>query len=292
MNRVIGVARADFLERLRRFSFIAMMALALFAVFWFVPKDDGTMQVMAIQPDRFIQAGNPSWIPIASAWGLGFFLPLIGFFYLRNTIAYDEKSGVSQLITSSPIGNMRYMCGKVFSGTLLLYCFAAVVILGSFFIMIWQFSGQMLSARSFLSPFLFLVFSMPFCAALAIFFESIKFLRGAIGSVIFIAVFFMLFSIAAAAGTTSLLVKSFELSGISIINSGISEAVLEQSGKPMDIMMIMGSMEINNPPTAQLFFDGVRYSVSDVLGCAGRACITLILILISATLYKPTRGRQ
>nr|AGS52503.1 hypothetical protein [uncultured bacterium contig00005] len=67
MISIWGVARACFVERLRRFSFIAIMALSLFAAFWFVPRDDGSMQVMAIQPDRFIQAGNPSWIPVASA---------------------------------------------------------------------------------------------------------------------------------------------------------------------------------------------------------------------------------
>ncbi len=145
MSSVLGVASADFKERSRRFSFIAIMALALFAAFWFVPRDDGSLQVMTIQPNVFLQAGNPSWIPMASAWGMGFFLPLIGFYFLRSTIVFDEKSGVSQLILSSPTGNVRYMLGKFVSGTLQLYCFAAVVLVGSLFMMLWRFPNQILS---------------------------------------------------------------------------------------------------------------------------------------------------
>jgi ABC-type transport system involved in multi-copper enzyme maturation permease subunit len=161
MSGVWGVARADFLEKFRRFSFVAMMALSLFAAFWLVPRNDGSVQLIAIQPDRFVQAGNPSWIPVTSAWGLGIILPLIGFFYLRNTIAFDEKSGVMQLVSSSPIGYTRYMFGKLCSGTLLLYCFASAVILGSFFIMLWLFPGQLLSVYQFFSHFIFLLIILP-----------------------------------------------------------------------------------------------------------------------------------
>jgi hypothetical protein len=287
MISVWGVARADFIERLRRFSFIAIMALSFFAAFWFVPRDDGSIQVMAIKPDRFVQAGNPSWIPVASAWGLGFFLPLIGFFYLRNTLAFDEKSGVSQLILPSPIGNLRYMLGKLCSGTLLLYCFTAIVMTGSFFMMLWHFPGQILSAYDFLSPFLFLLLSLPFCAALALFFESVRFLRGAFGSVIFVIAFFSVYVMVSMADEPSFLLRSFDFSGTSLIYQCIKRAVLEQSGAPMDTLLFLGSAaEDLQAPTMHLVFNGVPVSTADIQGFAGMLCVTLGLAVFSAPLYS------
>jgi len=290
MSGILGVARADFLERQRRFSFIAMTAMSLFAAFWFVPRDDGSMQVMVIQPDRFIQAGNPSWIPVASAWGLGFFLPLIGFFYLRNAVSFDEKSGVSQLISTSPFGNIRYMLGKLCSGTLLLYCFTAVVIIGSLFMTVWHFPNQHLSAYEFLSPFIFLVTALPFCAAVALLFESVRFLRGAIGSIVYVAGFITMYVLISQAQTLSLLLRVFDFSGTAVIFHGIGNAVLEQSGMPMDTMLFLGgggdSLTGAAVPTAQLVFNGIRHTADDIQGFAGMLFVTLGLTLSSAPLYK------
>jgi len=244
---------------------------------------------MVIQPDRFMQAGNASWISMTSAWGLGFFLPLIGFFYLRNAIAFDEKVGVSQLITSAPVKNWRYFCSKLLSATLQLYCFAAVVILGSFFMTLWRFAGEGLSVQSFLTPYLYLIFALPFIAALAVFFESLRWLRGVVGSVIFVIGYFLLYSVVSVERATPLFVKFFELSGFSTINQAMATAVLEQSGRPMDIMMILGGMEIFSQPTAQLYFNGVQHTASDYLGFIGKLVITGLLVLLAAALYNPIK---
>jgi hypothetical protein len=266
-----------------------MMALALFAAFWFVPRGDDSLQVMLIQPDRFIQAGNPSWIPVASAWGLGFFLPLVGFFYLRNAIAFDERSGVAQLISSSPVGNIRYMLGKFCSGTLLLSCFAAIVIIGSFFMMLWHFPGQFLSAYEFLSPFLFLLFVLPLCSALAVFCESSRLLRGAFGSVLYVVAFLTVLALVALSDDPGLLLRSFDFSGTSVIVRGIKSAVLEQSGQPMDTLLFLGGSQSFEPqPTAQLVFHGIPVSAADVPGYAGMSCVTVGLVLLSAPMYRLT----
>lgn len=286
MNAIMGVARADFLERYRRFSFVAMMALALFAAFWFVPKDGDAMQVMLIQPDRFIQAGNPSWIPVASAWGLGFFLPLIGFFYLRNAVSFDERAGVMQFIASSPIGKVRYLLGKWLSGTGLLYSFTAVVMLGSFFMMLWHFPGQPLPADEFLTPFAYLIFALPLCSAVAVFFDSTRLLRGAFGSVIYIAAFITLYVLVSEAESPGLLLRAFDFSGTSIIFYAIARAVQEQSGQPMDILLFMGGYgAVDFSPDKQLIFHGIRFSAADLQGFAGMAAVTFGLVLLSAPVY-------
>ncbi|MFP3155200.1 hypothetical protein LQZ18_12410 [Lachnospiraceae bacterium ZAX-1] len=227
MNAVKGIFTAEFKERSRRFSFIAMIALALFAAFWFVPRDDGYMQVMIIQPDRFLQAGHPSWIPIASAWGLSFFLTPIGFFYMKNLLSQDQQLGVTQLVQSSPIGNVRYIFGKWLAGIALLYSITATVVAGSFVMMMLRFPGQIISAYDFLSPIAYLIIVIPFFLSAAVFFDSIRFLRGVFGSVVFIAAFLMVYVLQALFENPTVWMRFFDLSGATIIVGTIQQAVLE-----------------------------------------------------------------
>jgi hypothetical protein len=296
MTAVLGTARADFTERTRRFSFIALMAAALFAAFWFVPRTDGSMQVMVIDPMIFFQGDNPSWIPVTGAWGLGFFLPLIGFFYLRNALAFDERTGVSQLISASPVSRFRYMLGKLLSGTLILYCASLAVIVGSFFMMIWRFPGQWLSPSAFLTPFIFLLTALPFCAALALLFESVRFLRGAIGSTLYIVGFITILSMIAMDETSvmqggeilNMLFRVVDVSGASVVMRGIYRTVLETSGQPLDQLMFLGGTTRQYEPTFSLVFNGIPVTADDLIGYAGMLCLTLAAVAVSAPMYNLT----
>jgi hypothetical protein len=264
------------------------MALSLFAAFWFVPRDDGSARIIAIQPDRFVQTGNPSWIPMLSAWGSGIFLPLIAFFYLRNAVALDEKSGVARLVSSSPIGNARYMLGKLCSGTLILYCFAATVMLGSFFMALRHFPGRIPSAYQFLSPFAFLPTALPLCAALALLFGSVKFLRGAIGSVVYVVGVFIMYE--TIIENRAFPLRFFDVSGVSIVYRAIARAVLEQSGRPLEALTLMFSGNVS--PAARLVFDGAALSAADIQGFFGMLCVALGITLISATLYNLSKKHE
>lgn len=294
MKSILGIARADFQERSRRFSFMAMIALALFAAFWFVPRNDGKLQIMAIEPELIMQAGNSSWIPVSSAWGLGFFLPLIGFFYLRGMIGFDERSGVSQLIMSSPVGRLWYLAGKFAAGTLSLYCFAAVVLAGSFVMMLWHFPGQLLTPAEFLTPFTFLLFTLPFCVVMVIFFECTYFLRGALGSFIYVVMFFTFLilgvTIIENGGTgQEWFIRAFDLSGTIVISQNIETVMQEQIGQPLVQIMFLSS-GVTSTYGRQLVFHGLPITLADVRGYSGMAGAGLVLMLLSAPVYRLTQG--
>ena len=281
-----GVFRAEFKERARRFSYLAMIALALFGAFWFVPRDDGSMQVMLIQPDRFIQAGNASWIPIASAWGLGFFLPLIGFFYLKNVLSDDVHNGLYSYIRTSPISKVQYVMGKWCAGVVLLYSITVVVILGALAMLPIHFSGEWLSLYDFFSPYAFLLTVIPLTVAIALLFDSIPLLRGALGSIIFIAGFVSMLTLQMFARDPSgppLWFRVIDFSGSTTIVRTIQEAVLEQSGLPLDSLLFLGGPGINEySPTQELVFHGTRFAVIDIIGLAGMLVVSFILVFLSS----------
>lgn len=153
--------------------------------------------------------------------------------------------------------------------------------------MLWHFPGQYLSAYGFLSPFLFLLLSLPFCAALALFFESVRFLRGSFGSIIFVIAFFSVYVVVSMVEEPSFLLRSFDFSGTSFIYQGINRAALEQSGAPLDVLLFLGSAAEGLPtPTMHLVFNGISVSTADIQGFAGMLCVTLGLAVLSAPLYS------
>jgi len=298
-----GVFRAEVQERTRRFSYLAMIAMALVAAFWFVPRNDDSMQVMSIQPDVFIQAGNASWIPVASAWGLGFFLPLVGFFYLKNTLSDDLRNGLHQYIRTSPLGNVRYALGKWVAGITLLYGVTIVVMFGSFVMMLIHFPGEWLSPHDFLTPYAYLLTVIPLFLAVALFFDSTPVLRGVLGSIAFIAAFITMYTLAAME-TAPPWLRLVDVSGSTIIIRTIQDAVLEQSGAPLTILMFLGGGDFDCQPALQLVFHGTQLTLADIGGLAGMLGIAFVLVLASAPLLelsaranrirlpKPTKPRK
>jgi hypothetical protein len=74
--------------------------------------------------------------------------------------------------------------------------------------------------------------------------------------------------------------------GTSVVFHGIERAVLEQSGKPMDMYLFFeGFRDIEVQPTAQLVFSGIPVTIADIQGYIGMLCATLGLALLSAPMY-------
>jgi len=290
VRAVWGQAKADFLERYRRFSFIAMVALSIFAAFWFVPtpQNSGGFIILEIQPDLFIQGGNASWIPIASALGLAFLLPMVGFFYLRNAIAFDEKTGIEQLVSTSGAGTLCYLFGKFISGILLLYALSIVVIVGSFFMTVWHFPGEFLSLHDLLNPYMFILASLPLCVAFSVLFGSLRFLRGAFGSVIYVfgALTFMALSIMLE--NSGIIFRSFDITTMSSLMEIVFRTVYEQTGYPVMQFTFMGgigNVDMGYSPTHQLVFNGLNFNPSDYAVFGMMLLISIGCVLLSVPLY-------
>ena len=284
MRAILGQAQADFIERSRRFSFLALIALALFASFWFVPREGDGFQIISIEPTVFVQGGNPSWIPIASLIFLTSFWPFIGFFYIRGAVAFDERTGVEHLITASGCGNLRYLFGKFLSGTMLMYTIAGVVMLGSYFMTIWHFPGQFLSAYAFLSPFFFILASLPLCAALATLFGAFRPLRGTVGAIIFVFAVSTTMAVGIMENPSPIL-RAFDITALSSLVTILSRTSYAITGYEIEHLTIIGGgWTIEEPPTLQLVFNGLLYDSSDFATMGLMLLLTVGFVLLSVPL--------
>lgn len=287
MRRAWGIARADFMERSRRFSFVAMLALALFGAYCFVPNND--LNVIVVDPDVFFQGGHPSWMTIASAWGVTFFLPLLGFFYVSNSLAYDEKTGVRQLAATSLSDGWPYMIGKFVSGALLLSCIVLTVFFGSLVMMGIYFPGQFIPVYSIISPYFIFLSPILFISALAVLFDSTRFLRKSIGSVAYVLVFFfVLFNLTRDVDSGApIFTKIIDFTGTTILSEYIGREVLMQSGSPISALRVLaGGGKEGFAGTQILVFHGIDWQTSDIIGLLGMVAISLMLVGISVPVYK------
>lgn len=192
-NQIWFIALSDLKERTRRISFLALCALSVLAAFLFVPDLEAEMTSIAVDADYFLQGTNWTWIPMASALCTGMLLPLAGFFYLRNTLSFDRKTGTMALVYTSPVRRVSYLAGKYISNLLLLTLVLAVVVVSSLCMTLIHFPGSGFSVLHFLSFFAGILPGIFLCAAVALMAEAAPLLQGRSGSWLAGVLFFVMY---------------------------------------------------------------------------------------------------
>ncbi len=92
MRVLYHIARADFLERVRRYSFLITLAVAVYAAWGFIPPNDSTWSTLTIKGTRGIY--NSAWIGAQVALLTSVFLTMVGFYLIKNAIERDYQTRV------------------------------------------------------------------------------------------------------------------------------------------------------------------------------------------------------
>jgi len=178
-RKLYHLALADFRERTRRYSFVIVLGLV------------GLLGYSVFTGDASLTLGdyrgvlNSAWIGAQMTLVLTVVLSLFGFYLVKNSIERDTQTGVGQIIATTPISRPAYLIGKWLSHFLLLG--VMVVILAAAALVMQLFGSEAaLDPWALLAPFLLVALPcMGFTAGLAVLFESIPFLRGGLGNVIY-----------------------------------------------------------------------------------------------------------
>ena len=187
-GRVIyHLARADFLERVRRYSFLVMLGLVSLLGY------QTAIGNVRLQLGDYRGEFNSAWIGGMMSIITTFFLGWFGFYLVKGSVARDRETGVGQIMATTPMSRPFYMLGKWISNFAVLM--AMVVLLAIFGLVIQLISGEStrINFDAYLSPFIFIVMPlMAMVAAVAVLFESIPFLAGGFGNVIYFFAFVMM----------------------------------------------------------------------------------------------------
>ena len=181
---IYHLARADFLERIRRYSFLITLGLAVFLGY------QAAVGNIVLRLNEYRGEFNSAWAGAMMSLIATLFIGWFGFYVVKGSVARDYETGVGQIMATTPITRPLYTVGKWLSNFIVLM--TIVLILAVFAVVIQFITGE--STRvdlvGLLSPFLLVTTPiMALVAALAVLFETITFLRGGFGNIVYFFLF-------------------------------------------------------------------------------------------------------
>ena len=182
------LVRADFLERTRRYSTLAVIGLTICLTYLYLPPLDA--RYLAFNLDGYRGVYNSAWVGATVTVMIVVLMPFLGFYVVKSAIRLDRRTGVGQIIATTPLSKIQYTLGKTLSNWIYLAAMAAVAMLAAMGIQLVRGEVLRLALGDYLGPYLFLVLPMmAFVAALAVLFEAIPWLRGGLGNVVYFFLF-------------------------------------------------------------------------------------------------------
>lgn len=176
--------RADFLERVRRYSFLVTLVLTAY-LGYFV-----SVGAVSLRFGRYRGLYNSAWVGSLMTLTTCMALSLFGFYVVKNCVGRDERTRVGQVIAATPVGKSVYLLGKWLSNFAVLSSMVCVMAAAAVCMQLIRGEETRFDPAALLLPFLLIALPvMAVVAALALLFESVWWLRGGFGNVVYFALF-------------------------------------------------------------------------------------------------------
>ena len=125
LNVLFHMARADFLERTRRYSFLIMLGLVMW-LGYLVNIGQVTLRL-----DSYRGVFNSAWVGSMMTLVVNFLLGWFGFYLVKNSIARDYETGVGQIMATTPLSRPVYLLGKWLSNSIVLDLLVLILMLAA-----------------------------------------------------------------------------------------------------------------------------------------------------------------
>ena len=179
------LALADFYERARRYRFLLTLAAIIYLGVlvnngtWFLYLMPGDLNPLS---PRYRGEFNSAWIGTMTVLVTNTFLGLFGFYLVSDCIQRDIRTGVGQIIATTPVSRATYLIGKWISNFMVLSVLVLILAAAAVIMVLFQ-SEAALDLGALLMPFLAVALpNIALIAALAVVFETVPWLRGAVGN--------------------------------------------------------------------------------------------------------------
>jgi len=168
---IYHLARADFLERVRRYSFLVMLGLVTLLGY------QTAIGNVRLQLGQYRGEFNSAWIGGMISIITTFFLGWFGFYLVKGSVARDRETGVGQIMATTPMSRPFYMLGKWISNFAVLIAMVVILMIFGLIIQLISSENTGLNFNTYLLPFVFIVMPlMAVVAAVAVLFEAVPFL--------------------------------------------------------------------------------------------------------------------
>jgi hypothetical protein len=268
------IVRADFFERFRRYNVLIIIGLTIFLTALYIPPQGVGRLSFNVSGYRGIY--NSAWVGATVTILSVIFMSLPGFYLVKNAISRDECTGVGQIIATTSLSKFQYIFGKVISNWVFLAAATGVAMLSAIGIQFIRGEALRISLSGYLLPYLLITLPlMALVAAVAVLFESIRWLRGGFGNIVFFFLFLLSYWVMAALTFMALPITMGEGSpSIALIPepTGALEIFRSISAAGMEhIPDYQGGLDLGNPfqaygPIHTFMWNGVEWGIPSILG--------------------------
>jgi len=218
------LAKADFLERARRYSFLITIAVTIGAGCFFVPPIGANYVTLDLGGYRGVY--NSAWVGGLVALLTAMFLWMFGFYLVKNAVERDRRTGVGQIMAATPLRKPAYTLGKWLSNFAFLAAIVLVLALAALGMQLIRGEELRVEAWPLVSPFLLMALpAVAVISGVAVLFEMIPGLSGGFGNVVYFFVSIFVLDVSYRSGWDPL--------GMSALKSSITSA-LESASLPYD----------------------------------------------------------
>lgn len=271
------LARADFLERIRRYSFLIILGLVLFLGYAIASG-----QLILVIGTRYRGVINSAWVGGLMSTYIGFVLGLFGFYLIKGSINRDYESGVGQIMATTPLKRPLYMLGKWLSNFAVLGIMVLILAAVAVVMQLVSREDPVMDWWALLSPFLLLVLPyMAFTAALAVLFETIGWLRGGLGNVVYFFFYMMV-----------IIMLSFSFYGnppsMDVVGMGYLERSMHQAviaAYPDSITSFNMSSPTLSPGLETFRWDGIAWTSDIVMARLALLLVSIGLAALAAVFF-------
>jgi ABC-type transport system involved in multi-copper enzyme maturation permease subunit len=282
---IYHLARADFLERVRRYSFLVMVGLAVFLGY------QTAIGNMALELGKYRGEYNSAWVGAMMSLIATFFLGWFGFYLVKGSVARDRETGVGQIMATTPLTRPLYLVGKLLSNFAVLMAMVVVLALAGLVIQFLQGESTQVDLAVFLAPFLFIATPlMMLVAAIAVLFETIPFLQGGFGNIVYFFLFIITLPLFMENDTLSKF-PAFEPTGLGLLSDQMSTAVSKLYSDYDGSFTLGGGM---TPAATTFVWEGVHWSFGIIAARFSIILIALALTFLGAIFFDrfdPSRSK-
>lgn len=254
VRRVVNVARADFKQRIRSRRLLAVLALLAYLGYMVTVGDVELVYQDPTGPDSFDNyqgVNTAAWVGVKAALTGAFFLGVVGFYVFKDTLARDRSTGVGRLVATTPVRDRELLLGKWLSnvalGTVLVAVLGGATVLNHAV----HGVGATNPLRIVGPPLLLAVPVAAIVGAVALLFESNRWLDGTLGNAVYfvavISVPTVLLGTATANGVVLSPTKYLDLFGMTAVYSatydGVASVAPDYAGGVPSFGQIFGESE-------------------------------------------------
>lgn len=290
---IYHLARADFFERIRRTSFLLTLGLVVWIGYLAASGQIGI--VVSLHHYGIL---NSAWIGAVMTLTVSMFLDLMGFYLVKGSVSRDYTTGVGQIMATTPLSRPAYMFGKWLSNCAVLGIMILIVLVeGIVLNLLADPAGFNLLTLA--TPLVLIgIPNMALVAAFAVLFESITWLRGGLGNIIYLFIWIYAmstsFGVSISSGSLTQTANPYiDFTGERMLNDSISVAALAaypdikpgiNFGFPkVDVSSMFPDIRIEAPK--YFTWNGLHWTADMLLSRLVFFAIAVGLVMVSALFF-------